>query len=169
MATCEAHAGRTGVGTSSLKKARSELPRIMPGPHVPLVAKPWLMAEIVLSYARIRRLMRRKSLDSVVAEIGRQRSAIAANTAEAAETRMIARRLGNAVDRTLQVLPTDARCLSQSLVVLWLLGKRGIPATLVIGTQSEPRFQAHAWVEHGGRPVLPPLDFYDSRLVELPT
>lgn len=169
MAACEAQAGPTGAGTSPLKNPRSGLPRIMPGPQVPLVAKPWLIGEIVFAYARIRRLMEREALDGAVAEISRQRAPFSAVGADAAETRAVARRLGTAIDRTLRVLPTDARCLSQSLVLLWLLAKRDIPATLVIGTQSDPQFLAHAWVEHEGRPVLPPLDFYDSRLVELST
>jgi len=43
-----------------------------------------------------------------------------------------------------------ASCLEQSLVLWWLLGKRGIPASLRIGARKEAgRFEAHAWVELG--------------------
>lgn len=43
-----------------------------------------------------------------------------------------------------------ASCLEQSLVLWWLLGKRGIPAELRIGARKEAgRFEAHAWVELG--------------------
>jgi hypothetical protein len=55
----------------------------------------------------------------------------------------------------------------QSLVLSSLLAARGLPSTLVIGAHSKPEFVAHAWIEHDGRPVLPPLDFCDSRLVEI--
>jgi hypothetical protein len=43
-----------------------------------------------------------------------------------------------------------ASCLEQSLVLWWLLGRRGIPAELRIGArQNAGRFEAHAWVELG--------------------
>jgi hypothetical protein len=79
----------------------------------------------------------------------------------------LASRLGRAVYRTLRILPTDSRCLVQSLVLSRMLSARGIPSTLVIGAHSRPDFTAHAWVEHDGRPVLPPRGYQDSRLVEL--
>lgn len=79
----------------------------------------------------------------------------------------VAYRLGRAVYRTLRVLPTDGRCLVQSLVLSRMLSARGIPSTLVIGAHSRPEFTAHAWVEYDGRPVLPPRGYQDSRLVEL--
>jgi hypothetical protein len=79
----------------------------------------------------------------------------------------VAYHLGRAVFRTLRVLPTDSRCLVQSLVLSRMLSARGIPSTLVIGAHSRPEFTAHAWVEHQGRPVLPPRGYQDSRLVEL--
>jgi hypothetical protein len=79
----------------------------------------------------------------------------------------VAYHLGRAVFRTLSVLPTDSRCLVQSLVLSRMLSARGIPSTLVIGAHSRPDFTAHAWVEQDGRPVLPPRGYQDSRLVEL--
>jgi hypothetical protein len=30
-----------------------------------------------------------------------------------------------------------------------------------------PQFEAHAWIEHGGRPLLSPGGFSDDRLVEI--
>jgi hypothetical protein len=43
-----------------------------------------------------------------------------------------------------------ASCLEQSLVLWWLLGRRGIPAELRIGARKDAgRFEAHAWVEFG--------------------
>src|SRR5581483_11465170 len=67
-------------------------------------------------------------------------------------------RYGQAVMRTLAILPTDSRCLMRSLVLLVLLNRRGIPAELVIGVKSggEDEFGAHAWVELEGRSLLPP-------------
>ena len=42
-------------------------------------------------------------------------------------------------------------CLEQSLVLWWLLQRRGIPAELRIGARkAEGRFEAHAWVESDG-------------------
>ncbi len=45
-------------------------------------------------------------------------------------------------------------CLSRSLMIWWLLRRQGIECDLRIGTRFvEGAFQAHAWVEHQGRPV----------------
>ena len=42
----------------------------------------------------------------------------------------------------------DTNCLEQSLVLWWLLRRRGIAAELRIGARKEfERFEAHAWVE----------------------
>ena len=77
----------------------------------------------------------------------------------------LARRLGRAVVMTLRLLPTDSRCLIRSLVLTRLLARRAIPNTLVIGVRKEPDFEAHAWIEHEGRPVLPAGAY--TRLTEL--
>ena len=76
-------------------------------------------------------------------------------------------RLGRAVMRSLRLLPTDSRCLMRSLVLTGLLARRGIGSSLIIGVQSEPEFAAHAWVELGGQPLLPPGDTSLGRLTEL--
>jgi hypothetical protein len=76
-------------------------------------------------------------------------------------------RLGHAVGRVLVALPTDTRCLARSLVLMRLLATRGVPASLVIGVATEPEFGAHAWVEHGGRPLLPAGGGRFERLLEL--
>ena len=77
----------------------------------------------------------------------------------------VARRLGRVVRRTLGILPTDSRCLIRSLVLLRILARRAIPGTLVIGVRKESEFEAHAWVEHQGEPILPAGDY--TRLTEL--
>jgi hypothetical protein len=76
-----------------------------------------------------------------------------------------ARRLGRAVQRTLRLLPTDSRCLIRSLVLTRLLARRSIPNTLVIGVRKTGEFEAHAWIEHGGQPILPAGEY--TRLTEL--
>jgi hypothetical protein len=50
-------------------------------------------------------------------------------------------------------LPLDTSCLRQSLVVWWLLRRRGLPAVLRMGANNDDGFRAHAWVELDGRPV----------------
>ena len=79
----------------------------------------------------------------------------------------VARRLGWAVTRTLTLLPTDSRCLVQSLVLQRLLVARSIPSRLVIGARSDGPFMAHAWVECNSVAVLPSRGYENSRLVEL--
>ena len=47
-----------------------------------------------------------------------------------------------------------ALCLPHSLVLLYLLRRRGLPCELMIGAQiTEQEFAAHAWVELDGIPV----------------
>ena len=81
--------------------------------------------------------------------------------------KLVGLRLGRAVGKTLGVLPADARCLIRSLVLTSLLAQRGIASSVVIGVKSEPEFGAHAWVESGGTPLLPPSEGEYSRLVEI--
>jgi hypothetical protein len=57
--------------------------------------------------------------------------------------------------------------LVQSLVLSRLLTARAISSTLVIAAHAQPDFAAHAWLEHEGRPVLPPQGFNESKLVEI--
>ena len=50
--------------------------------------------------------------------------------------------------------PYHGNCLSRSLVLWWLLRRRGIACDLRIGTRKRAgEFQAHAWVEYLGRPL----------------
>ena len=45
-------------------------------------------------------------------------------------------------------------CLSRSLVLWWLLRRKGIETDLRIGARSlKGAFDAHAWLEHQGRPI----------------
>lgn len=48
--------------------------------------------------------------------------------------------------------PGRALCLERSLVLYYLLRRRGIAATYCQGVQPYP-FLAHAWVEYRGQPV----------------
>lgn len=120
-----------------------------------------LVVEIVIMYVRVRWLLWRCNLPSVVATL-RGTAPLTTDPRRQA----IGARLGHGIERTLRFVPFDARCLVRSLVLLGLLARRGIASTLVIGVDVEPRFSAHAWVESGGRALLPALR-EDSRLAEL--
>jgi hypothetical protein len=52
--------------------------------------------------------------------------------------------------------PFNPTCLKQSLVLLRLVRRRGIPAQLRIGVRKDAgELIAHAWIECGGRTLLP--------------
>jgi hypothetical protein len=72
-----------------------------------------------------------------------------------AVTHLRAARLAWAVRRTLKFVPTDSRCLMQSLVLTVILARRGIDSSLLIGVKPGGDFEAHAWLEYCGRPLLP--------------
>jgi len=51
-----------------------------------------------------------------------------------------------------RILPYESRCLLESLVLLWVLRRAGIPAELFLGVRTiMGPFEAHAWVEYDGR------------------
>jgi hypothetical protein len=50
-----------------------------------------------------------------------------------------------------------ARCLQMSLVLQWLLARRGIVTEMRIGVRkAEDGLSAHAWLEHNGQPIDEP-------------
>lgn len=52
---------------------------------------------------------------------------------------------------TARYLPLRTNCLEQSLVLWWLLHRRGIAAELRVGARKDSnRLEAHAWVELDG-------------------
>jgi hypothetical protein len=130
-------------------------------------AKLQLIVEVLTDYCRVRWLLWRTDLRSVVVSL-RGSEALTTDAGRQAA----GARLGLAVMRVLKLLPFDSRCLVRSLVLTRMLARRRIDSVLVIGVKVQPSFSAHAWVESGGRPLLPPLDYsstvdHSARLVEL--
>jgi hypothetical protein len=67
----------------------------------------------------------------------------------ASESALVIARMQKAAARNLFF---RANCLEQSLVLWWLLRRRGIDAVLRIGARKDSeRFEAHAWVELNSR------------------
>src|SRR4051794_7330173 len=121
-----------------------------------------LAVEILVAYVQLLRLVRRNDLPEMVAGA---RCVVLPETSASGDPHAAALRLASSVLRVLGVLPTDKRCLIRSLVLLRLLSQRSIDANVVIGVRSENGFEAHAWVEHAKRAVLPAGGY--ERLVEL--
>jgi hypothetical protein len=128
-----------------------------------LAEKLALAAEILVAYARARRLLKRRRLPEVAAAM---RVAVATRPSHREGTYTVGLRLSMAVTRVLGALPQDPRCLTKALVLSALLARRGIAATLVIGVRPDP-FAAHAWVEHDGQPLLPAATAPFERLLEM--
>jgi len=134
--------------------------------RLPAFARLGLVAEILTDYTRVRRRLRAADLEAILESLrGRAGGGPSGNGASGSA--YTAARLGRAVARTLALLPTDTRCLTQSLVLTSLLARRGIDSALVLGVTTQSGFEAHAWLECGGRPVLPSGGSRFSRLVEL--
>jgi hypothetical protein len=131
-----------------------------------LVGRTGLAAEVLLTYVRARRAMREQDLRRVVH--GMRAHPAARALARDTDARSVAGLVGRAVQRTLAPLPADTRCLTQALVVTAMLARRDIPSTLVIAVRAPgDTFGAHAWVELGGSPLLPPASDGYARLIEL--
>jgi hypothetical protein len=123
-----------------------------------------MAAEVMATYAQVRKLMRRSDLKTALAQL---RSAEPTMVVEGEERVVAAQRLSRAVMRTLPKLPVNSSCLMQSLTLSGLLARRGIDGRLVIGVQPGEEFGAHAWVELDGRALLEPGGDRFARLVDL--
>jgi Transglutaminase-like superfamily len=122
-----------------------------------------LVVRTLIGYARARRRMARESDVRKLLAAARHARRSRNRALSVQEARLVA----HTVSLTLALLPTDPRCLVRSLVLIELLARRGIDATLVIGTSARPDFSAHAWVELGGEALLSPGSFAGGRLAEL--
>ena len=130
------------------------------------VEKLRLIGEISTTYVRVRWLVRNRTMQQAVAVI---RGPVGPEDGSEVpkELQWFALRLGRAVERNLEKLPGDTRCLTRSLVLQAMLARRGMTSTLVIGVQPGPTFGAHAWVEMRGLALLSPTEYAGGRLAEL--
>jgi hypothetical protein len=108
-----------------------------------------LGAEIVWTTLWVRRLVQRTDLPRA---LERCRAAVCQPAPVPSRDEVV--RVSRAVRRTMGLLPGDSRGLVASLVLIAVLARRGVDASLVVG---RPRngFGAHAWVEVRGLPALP--------------
>jgi hypothetical protein len=66
-----------------------------------------------------------------------------------------AERVAGAMQRAAHHFPLGTNCLDRALALWWMLGARGLAATLQIGVRKdEDALAAHAWVEHAGEVLL---------------
>jgi Transglutaminase-like superfamily len=131
-----------------------------------LSQKAALAREISIDYVRARWWLRRGTVAQAAFTARLQRPATPVADRGEVEYR-VARRLGAIVDRSIDHLPGDTRCLTRSLVLLRMLARRGMAATLVLGVLPAPSFAAHAWVELEGHPLMSPIEYATGRLAEL--
>lgn len=128
------------------------------------LGKAALALEVVSTYARARRLLRRTDLAHAV---GALRNESAVQRPPGVDERVLGLRLGRATGLVLTALPADSRCLMRSLVLTGMLARRGIVSRLVVAVHPRGVLAAHAWVEHDGRPLLEPSHSPFERLLEL--
>jgi hypothetical protein len=133
---------------------------------LPLVSKARLAGEVLAAYGRVRWLLARNDLPTTLDALRGPNGSSPADPGDEVLAWEIGQKLGWITARTLDPVPGDSRCLMRSLVLTRLMARRGIPTTLIIGAQTQQGFQAHAWVERRGLPLLSPGEDY-GRLVEL--
>jgi len=62
--------------------------------------------------------------------------------------------LGALINLAARHVPFPATCLTRSLLLCWLLRRKGVEAQLRIGVRlTHGDLEAHAWVEHAGTPI----------------
>lgn len=110
-----------------------------------------LAIEVLRTYALARRLLATRPIADAVDEL--RAPAVPRLPAEPGTPRRLSRATTLVVGR----LPGENRCLIRSLVLLRLLARRDLEAILVLSAASDgDGLDAHAHIEHGGRPLLPP-------------
>ena len=132
--------------------------------HSPL-SRLKLATEILVAYTRVRWTMRTSEPPEAVARLRTHahRHPLPGDD----ERDLIAGwRLGQAVIKTLSPLPTDSRCLMRALTLLTIMERRNLSPTLVIAVKPQP-FEAHAWIELHGQPLLPESEPGYERITEL--
>ena len=131
---------------------------------LPLLPKVRLAVEIALTFIVVRWRMRRQ------ADVEKLTIGLRPGSPEAVidpDTMRRAKLLGNRVTLMMRVLPCDTRCLARSLVLIGLLGRRGIVAQLVIGVHPGLLFRAHAWVELSDEALMVPIERGGQRILEV--
>lgn len=128
-----------------------------------LARKVMLASEVLVLYGRAQWLLRRSTLPAALAAVRRGGLGGAAPVRHPG----LPYRLAWAVERVLGRLPADPRCLVRSVVLVGLLARRSLDASLVIGVRPGSDFLAHAWVEHDGEALLPSGGGRFERLAEL--
>jgi hypothetical protein len=123
-----------------------------------------LAGEIIASYILVRRRLRKLEFPQAVASI---RGVTTVPETSSSEAALLGVRLGFIIERVFRIIPGDTRCLTRSLVLLRMLSRRGIAASVVLGVRTSPEFGAHAWVEHAGQPLLPPIESSGQQLLVL--
>jgi hypothetical protein len=121
--------------------------------------------EVLSTYMRVRWVMRDDDASRAVRHLRLTAGGHTMDLDDGVE-QVAAWRLAHAMSRVLRLLPSDSRCLFRSLTLMCMLERRGIPQTLVIAARPSP-FAAHAWIEVGGKALLPGADHGYERLVEL--
>ncbi|MFL6242143.1 MAG: lasso peptide biosynthesis B2 protein [Acidimicrobiia bacterium] len=106
-----------------------------------------LGAEIAWTTLRVRRLVHRNDLPTA---LDRCRAAVPQQAPVPSRDEVV--RISRAVRRTVGMLPGDSRGLVASLVLIAVLARRGVDASLVMGVRRGKEVGTHAWVEIGGFP-----------------
>lgn len=118
----------------------------------------WLLLEALVLLPAAKRALRLGALRHLPRSASNLRPSAAADFGpqaghELAGAQMVekAQRVASVVAAAARNGPFRASCLEQSIALLWLLGRRGIPARLRIGVRKQrEELEAHAWVESGG-------------------
>lgn len=133
--------------------------------RLPLGRRLRLSLEVLLTYLRVRLVMRDDDAERAVSHL-RSTFKGPPMAFEPGLELLVAWRLARAVITILERLPSDSRCLVRSLTLICMLERRGIPESLVIAVRPDP-FAAHAWVEVANQAMLPAADPGYERLLEL--
>lgn len=117
----------------------------LPASEKACFAQAWVLLPLTAIALRFTRLQR---WQSALDRGARNRTALPVAAEELARLAEPVARMVRAASRRLPFQPT---CLHQSVVLQFLLARRGIPAQMRLGSQLDgAKFQAHAWVECGG-------------------
>lgn len=125
---------------------------VMTGKLSKLCALSWAERKVLLASATLLPIvwiiLRAQGLNATLAAGDRSRAG------RATPSTLPAGRMAALVAAAGSHIPFPSTCLTRSLVLLWLMRRRGMHAELRIGVcLAEGRLEAHAWLESEGRPL----------------
>ncbi len=113
-----------------------------------------LAAEAAFAVLAANAVLRLLPARAVLGPVGAVGSGASPDQTPSGDQAALADDLARAVGRAGRCLPLPSTCLMQAIALKWMMRRRGLACSLVLGVGKRPRLSAHAWIEFDHRIIL---------------